>query len=224
MSPPRRPLSMTAWDCVILRLTPKPRDWSFWCGYPCIHNFIAPMYSSGCQPTWSVYTHVLLVFRKSISLHRYILCREFPDWWLYETSICNNTPSIESYTLYFKALFIHFFVYQCIICECFWIVWVGITSIIVLPFLSFSAKVCNFVLEKIVVVVYHLYSSENRLYYFHLCLYEHSCHCWWSERSILKCVGQGKIAHYRRLWCLFYQRYLFDWSEIRLLCNSCHEI
>ena len=32
-------------------------------GYPCINNFITPMRSSGCQLTWSSYTHRLLVFR-----------------------------------------------------------------------------------------------------------------------------------------------------------------
>ena len=48
-----------------------------------------------------------------------------------------------------------------------------------------------------------LESWVNRIYYFFIYLYEHSCLHWWSECCVWECVRQGKIAHYRRWGCLF---------------------
>ena len=47
----------------------------------CIYDFIMPLRSSGLS-FWAASAHILLVFWKSICLHRCIQCREILDWQL----------------------------------------------------------------------------------------------------------------------------------------------
>ena len=47
-------------------------------------------------------------------------------------------------------------------------------------------------------------SCVSRIYYFRLCLFEHSCCCRWFENCVWEYIGQGKIACCSRWWCPFH--------------------
>ena len=67
-----------------------------------------------------------------------------------------------------------------------------------------------------------LASYLSRIYYFYLCLYEHSCLHQWVERRVWECIRQGKMVHCRRWWCLFHHWHRWDCGKRWLLCRGCY--